>query len=433
MTSKKPDDHLLKPLAVTSSNEKVTAEGAANGVFSRRQFMAGLAGSAAATLSSATVADGLDSWRTPGSGFSNYGVTQRDESSAIRWISEGRANAFDGVSWTPLHSLEGSITPNGLHFERHHNGVPTIDPTSWEMSVHGLVDRALGFNLETLYRYPQHTRIAFIECGGNSNSLWHPTPMQAPAGYVHGLVSCAEWTGVRLSLLLSEAGIKPDGRWIVIDGLDSAGVSVSLPLDALPEDTMIALYQNGEPVRPENGFPARLLVPGWEGIVNVKWLRSLQVTDRPAMTKFDTVSYTDLLKDGLADRFSFEMGVKSVITSPSPGQELEDQGFYEISGLAWSGAGAISRVEVSADGGNSWTDAVLQAPVLDRALTRFRLPWKWSGEPALLQSRATDLAARVQPTRAQLLEDKGTNVYHHYNAIVTASVETDGRIYHVYA
>lgn len=406
---------------------------------SRRKFIRESAGGIAGALAAGTVlnvgsarAETPQSWRVAGKGFSNYGLPRDSRDSPIRWISADRSVAGNGVSWTPLHDLEGIITPNGLHFERHHNGVPDIDPKTWSLTVYGQVEKPLVFDLNALHRYPMTSKIAFIECGGNSNSLWHPTPMQAPAGYVHGLVSCSEWTGVPISLLLEEAGLKPGAKWLVADGLDAAGVTVSIPIEKVMDDTLVALYQNGEPVRPENGFPARLLVPGWEGIVNVKWLRSFQLSDRPLMSRFDTVSYTDLQKDGSVDRFTFEMDIKSLITSPSPGQSLTEPGFHELSGLAWAGNGIVARVEVSADGGKTWFDANLQEPVLDKALTRFRAPWHWDGTPAILKSRAFDSLGQMQPERQALLKSKGTNAYYHYNAIVNWSVDADGSVRHVY-
>ena len=405
----------------------------------RRRFIQDSAGSIAGALATATAlsagsarAETPQSWQVPGNGFSNYGHPRDSRDSPIRWISADRSVAGNGVSWTPLHALEGIITPNGLHFERHHNGVPDIDPATWSLTVYGQVKKPLVFDLNALHRYPMTSKIAFIECGGNSNSLWHPTPMQAPAGYVHGLLSCSEWTGVSLSLLLEEAGLKPDAKWLVADGLDAAGVTVSIPIEKALDDTLIALYQNGEPVRPENGFPARLLVPGWEGITNVKWLRSFQLSNRPLMSRFDTVSYTDLQKDGSAERFTFEMGIKSLITSPSPGQSLTKPGFNELRGLAWTGNGLVARVEVSANGGKTWFEAKLQEPVLDKALTRFRAPWHWDGKPAILKSRAYDTLGQVQPEREVLLNNKGINVYYHYNAIVSWSIDTDGSVHHVY-
>jgi len=406
---------------------------AAGGLYSRRNFIQGSAvGLTTLAAAGKVVAESPASWRQPGSGFTNYGQPREHQDSPIRWISATGSNPVDGVSWTPLHQLDGMITPNGLHFERHHNGVPDVDTDTWKVTIHGNVHTSLEFDLDTLHRYPMSSKIAFIECGGNSNSLWHPSPVQTEAGYVHGLVSCSEWTGVRLSVLLEECGLKPDARWLIADGLDSAGVIASLPIEKVLDDTLIALYQNGEPVRPENGFPARLLVPGWEGIVNVKWLRSLQLAAQPLMSRFDTVSYTDLLKDGTAERFTFEMGVKSVITSPSPGQTLTAPGFYEITGLAWTGNGIVERVEISADGGQSWAKATLQEPVLDKAMTRFRIPWPWDGSPVVLKSRAYDTLGRVQPERADLIEAKGTNVYYHYNGIIAWSVGENGRVHHVY-
>jgi len=407
--------------------------------FTRRRFIqkgvSGVAGVLAAGTMPGSASAGSEtpaSWLVPGNGFSNYGQPRDSRDSPIRWISADRSVPGAGVSWTPLHDLEGIITPNGLHFERHHNGVPDIDPDTWELTIYGQVDKPLVFDLNALHRYPMTSKIAFIECGGNSNSLWHSKPSQAPAGYVHGLVSCSEWSGVRLSLLLEEAGLKPDALWLVADGLDAAGVTVSIPIKKVMDDTLVALYQNGEPVRPENGFPARLLVPGWEGIVNVKWLHSFQLSDRPLMSRFDTVSYTDLLKGGQAERFTFEMGIKSLITSPSPGQTLSGPGFHELRGLAWTGNGLVARVEVSADGGKTWNEAALQEPVLDKALTRFRAPWHWDGNKAILKSRAYDSHGQVQPEREVLLANKGSNVYYHYNAIVSWSVNSDGSIHHIY-
>lgn len=421
---------ILKPLRKSGLQDALSNSGFPE----RRTFLRQIAlGTAGISASANAYSKDPESWTKAGSGFSNYGQADTEHNQIIRWISSNPAVPGEGVSWTPLHELEGTITPNGLHFERHHNGVPDINADSWSVSIHGKVKQALSFNLDTLYRYPFESRITFIECGGNSNSLWHSAPVQAAAGHMHGLVSCAEWTGVRLSLLLEEAGIDQDAHWLVADGLDASGVTVSLPIEKCLDDVLIALYQNGEPLRRENGYPARLLVPGWEGIVNLKWLRSLQLTAKPLLSKFDTVSYTDLLKNGIAERMTFTMGVKSVITSPSPGQLLSTPGFYEIRGLAWSGAGPISSVEISADGGASWVEAVLQEPVLDRAFTRFRAPWSWDGMPRVLMSRARDSVGRIQPTRRSLIDSRGANVYHHYNAILAWGVSATGDISHVYA
>lgn len=374
-----------------------------------------------------------ESMRQAGRPFTNYGQPSSYEKEVIRWISANQDMQGNGVSWAPLHELQGTITPNGLHYERHHNGVPDIDPRTHILLIDGLVDTPLKFSVEALKRYPQKARICFIECGGNSNSGWRSTPIQSAAGYAHGLVSNAEWTGVPLSLLLQEAGIKPDAKWVIAEAADGASLNVSIPLDKLMDDAILALYQNGERLRPENGYPMRLVLPGWEGIVNVKWLRQLRLTDKPAMSRDETAQYTDLMPDGTARQFSFMMDAKSLITAPSLGMQLTDNpGIYQVTGLAWSGRGKISRVEISADGGKTWVEAELQGPVLDKAFTRFNLPWRWQGQYAVLQSRATDETGYVQPSREALVENRGTDGFFHYNAIVSWEVTEQGDINHVY-
>lgn len=392
-----------------------------------------LAGSATGRMARAATGSSVPpSWREAGGGFSNYGLPPED-SRIIRWISAEPASPGTGASWTPLHELEGTVTPNGLHFERHHGGVPTIDPLSWTLAIDGKVGEALRFDLERLTARPMRSRFAFLECGGNSSSLWREQAVQAPAGWLHGLVSSGEWTGVLLFDLLDEAGVLSDARWLIATGLDAAGVSVSLPMDSLPEDTLVALFRNGEPLRREHGSPARLLVPGQEGICNVKWLGRLTLADRPAMSRFDTVSYTDLGRDGIATRFSRIMGVKSVVTSPSVGERVP-VGPVAITGLAWSGAGRIARVEVSVDGGKSWADAALDGEPLDRAFVRFRFAWnRAQAAPVLVQSRAHDASGRVQPGRATLLAAHGPNHHYHYNAVLTLGIEADGRVVNLHA
>ncbi len=370
--------------------------------------------------------------RETGAPFSNYGQPSPHEKAVIRWVSANPAVAGNGVSWSPLQDLAGMVTPNSLHFERHHNGVPAIDPEHHRLVIDGLVERPLSFSVPALLRYPRSSRLCFIECGGNSSAGWQPRPLQARVGHFHGLISCSEWTGVALSSLLREASPARDATWLVAEGADAAAVAVSIPLAKAMDDVLIALYQNGERVRPENGYPMRLLVPGWEGIVNVKWLRRLRLASAPQMTRYETSKYTDLLADGTARQFSFLMGVKSVITHPSPGMELEGAGLYEISGLAWSGAGRIQAVEVSVDGGANWSRARLQGPVLPACLTRFRSSWKWNGRRALLLSRALDEAGNRQPTRADLISRRGEHGYYHYNAMVSWELDDMGEVRHVY-
>lgn len=374
-----------------------------------------------------------ESMLKPGANFSNYGQPSVYEKDIIRWISANSNVPGNGVSWTPLEELQGTITPNGLHYERHHNGVPDINPSTHEIMIDGLVDTPLTFSIDALKRYPQTTKICFIECGGNSNAGWRSSPIQSAAGYVHGLVSNAEWTGVPLRLLLNECGVQPKAKWAIAEAADGAALNVSVPIEKLMNDAILALYQNGERLRPENGYPIRLLVPGWEGIVNVKWLRQLTLVEEPAMTRDETAQYTDLLPSGRARQFSFPMQTKSLITSPSVGMTLPDNpGIYQVTGLAWSGNGKISKVDVSADGGKTWVEAELQAPILDKAFTRFSLPWQWQGQYAVLQSRATDETGYQQPTREALIIERGDNSFFHYNAIVSWEVNEDGQISHIY-
>ena len=374
------------------------------------------------------------SWmHMPGAPFSTYGKPSKHEARVMRAIGSNKDLPGNGVSWTPLESLEGVVTPSGLHFERHHNGVPDIDPAQHRLVIHGMVKQPLMFTVNDLLRYPMQSHLIFIECGGNSNAGWHEEPIQRPVGSFHGLVSCSEWTGVPLAVLLDQAGIDPKSTWVIAEGADAVVMNVSLPLAKLMDDAIVALYQNGERIRPENGYPMRLVIPGFEGVTNVKWLRRLQLTDQPVMARNETSKYTELLPNGRARQFTFGIEAKSLITSPSAFQRLFGPNIYEIKGLAWSGRGRIAKVEVSADGGTSWAEAALQGPVLPRCFTRFRMPWSWDGSPAVLKSRTTDETGYVQPERDVLIKERGRNGYFHYNAIVAWSIDEDGAISHVYA
>ncbi len=365
--------------------------------------------------------------------FTGYGKPSKYEARTLRNIGGNRDLAGNGVSWTPLEDLEGIITPSGLHFERHHDGVPEIDPAQHRLAIHGMVKHPLMFSVENLLRYPMQSRMTFIECGGNSNAGWHEEPIQRPLGSFHGLVSCSEWSGVPLSTLFDQVGIDPKATWALAEGADGAVMNVSLPLAKLMDDAILALYQNGERIRPENGYPMRLVIPGWEGVTHVKWLRRLQLTSEPVMARNETAKYTELLPDGKSRMFTFVMDAKSLITSPSPGQKMHGPEVYEIRGLAWTGRGKITKVEVSADGGKSWAEAALQEPVLSKCFTRFRAPWAWDGKAAILKSRATDETGYVQPERDALVKERGRNGYFHYNAIVAWAIDEDGAISHVYA
>ena len=301
------------PKTLDSTDFEAVASG---GLLDRRLFLTNtlrfasvttLAGLSTNPLTAAANPEKPSSMLQPGRTFSNYGQPSSYEKSTIRWISTNSGAEQNGISWTPLHKLEGSITPNGLHFERHHNGIPDIDPSRHRLLIHGLVDRPLFFSMDDLLRYPMESRICFVECGGNSNAGWRKNPIQTPAGYFHGLVSCSEWTGVPLSTVLAETGIKQDAQWIVAEGADAIAMNISLPIKKALDDTLLAFYQNGERLRPENGYPLRLIVPGWEGVLNVKWLRRLNLTEQPIMARNETSKYTELLGNGKSRQFTFVM------------------------------------------------------------------------------------------------------------------------------
>jgi sulfane dehydrogenase subunit SoxC len=336
----------------------------------------------------------------------------------------------EGVSLTPFQHLHGIITPSGLVFERQHGGVPLIDPAQHRLMLHGLVKRPLLFTMEDLLRFPSESHIYFLECSGNTSRDWR-SPVSRNVQETHGLLSCCEWTGVPLATLLEEAGLQEKAKWVLAEGADASGHTRSLPLAKCLEDILVAYAQNGEKLRPEQGYPLRLIAPGWEGNVSVKWLRRLKVGDAPFMARQETSRYTDLMPDGKAREFSFLMEAKSVITYPSGGHTLRGRGFREISGLAWSGNGRIRRVDVSTDGGATWRQAALQEPVLTRALTRFRIPWQWDGSAAVLQSRAMDETGYVQPTREQMIALRGFNSRYHYNAVQSWGVAASGEVKHV--
>ena len=378
----------------------------------------------------------LPSWMTTeGAPMRTYGQPSKFEEPVKRLVGQpyGKLAPGAGVSFTPLQSLTGTITPNGLHFERHHGGVPDIDPARHKLLIHGLVKKPLAFDVAALMRYPMVSRTYFIECSGNSFRNTLPQAQDVPCGAIHGLLSCSEWTGLPLAVLLNEAGVDASAKWLLAEGADAAAMSRSIPLSKALDDTLIALYQNGERLRPEQGYPLRLVLPGWEGNMSVKWLHRLKLTDGPTHTKDETSRYTDLMRDGKARQFTFELGVKSVITQPSGGMTMQGSGLYELSGLAWSGAGRVAKVEVSSDGGATWRDAMLQAPVLSKSLTRFRLPWNWNGAPAMLQSRATDEKGNVQESRSAWNALYSPANRYHNTMIQTWAVNADGSVKNVYA
>jgi sulfane dehydrogenase subunit SoxC len=351
-----------------------------------------------------------------------------------RFEKSGRASnqvAYPGTGSTraPLQDMYGIITPSALFFERLHAGIPTIDPARHELLIDGLVDRTLVFTMKDIQRMPSVSRIHFIECAGNSASEHEGRPQATPQ-LSHGLIGCAEWTGVPLSALLEDVGVRPEASWVVAEGADRCRLARSLPIEKALDDILVAYGQNGEALRPEQGYPLRLIVPGWEGNVNIKWLTRIAVTDQPSMTRDESSFYTDLLPNGKARQFTFIMEAKSVITRPAGGQRLEDQGFYEITGLAWSGRGRITRVQVSVDNGATWEEAQLQAPVFSKALTRFRYPWTWDGSEVTIASRCQDETGYWQPTREQLIAARGAFAVDHYNGIKSWRIKKGGEITH---
>ena len=403
---------------------------------SRRKFLkTALAGAGAVAAAAPARADEYitKAMTTPGKPFTPYGMPSPHED-VKRLLRPPGISPGTGGSLSPIESLEGIITPSGLHFERHHNGVPDIDPKTHKFLLHGLVKTPLEFSMDALLRYPRVSQMHFVECGGNSAAnAASPEPPQVTAGGIHGLVSCSEWTGVPLGLLLDEAGVLPEGKWILAESGDAASLSRSIPLAEAKEQGILVMYQNGEKLRPEQGYPLRLLMPGWEGNLNIKWLHRIKVTSGPTMTKDETSKYTQSLKDGKARQFNFIMPVKSVITRPSGNMTMNGPGYYEISGIAWSGHGKIAKVEISMDGGTSWTDAEMPGPILPKCLVRFRLPWEWDGKPVLMQSRATDDQGNLQPTRAAWKAPFSPAQFYQFNAIQSWQIGADNTVKNTYA
>ncbi|MDR5835968.1 sulfite dehydrogenase [Caballeronia sp. LZ034LL] len=406
----------------------------------RRRLLGGLALSAVVTPHAKAASTllqplGVEPWtRVPGAPILDhpYGQPSPHEAGVVRRAARAWPVPGAASSLTPLADLHGAITPNGLVYERHHAGVPDIDPDQHRLVIHGLVREPKLFTMDDVLRLPSESRVHFLECSGNTASEWKG-PSGLPVQLTHGLLSCCEWTGVRLSTLIEAAGglVTNDGqkpRWILAEGSDAAAMTRSLPLERVLDHALVVYAQNGERLRPENGYPLRLLIPGFEGNTHVKWLRRLKLVDAPLETREETSKYTNLLADGRARQFVFEMDAKSVITRPSPGHALTTHGYYPIVGLAWSGRGAIRGVDVSVDGGRSWQAARLDGPVRDRALTRFHFGWVWNGEPAAILSRATDSTGYVQPTREALVAARGLNSNYHYNGIQQWRIGADGSV-----
>jgi sulfane dehydrogenase subunit SoxC len=444
--------HRRRRNGARSHSEESFEQVAGNGLLHRRALLgrgillAGAMGTGAAASVASAAAEPLkdDPWSLEkGSVVPAYQVPSRFEKDVIRTRSNPDNEFRTSHARTPHQLLHGTITPNGLFFSICHSGVPDIDPAQHKLVIHGLVKQPLMYTVESLARYPMVTRVHFLECSGNSAPMFSSAPVQATAQALHGLVSNAEWTGVLLSTLLEETGIDPKATWLLAEGADAPSLHRSVPIKKALDDAMIVLYQNGERLMPGNGYPMRLLLPGYQGNMNVKYVRRIKLIDQPAMSFFESKTYSQILPGNKMWLFHFTQEVKSFISHPSSGQTLKGAGFYEVSGVAYSGNGRIAKVMVSADGGKSWAQAALQEPVLPKAFTRFRMPWRWDGSPAVLQSRAWDEGGNVQPTRAEFVAARGQTEKpvasplafpnQHYNSITSWGIGKDGEVKHVYA
>ena len=417
----------------------------AHGPIDRRRFLMAVAAGTAAGVGGARAAEianppahydvPADPTKTLGAPLPDKGYGSRSQFEKALRERYKTPTPYSSWTFTPLADLYGIVTPSGLHFERSHAGTAIIDPDKHFLYIHGMVERPRKYSMADLKRFPSVSRLVFLECSGNTLTEWWKPNLKTVQG-THGLTSTSEWTGVPLATLLREAGVKPGAKWILAEGADAAEMTRSIPIEKAMRDIIVAYGQNGEALRPEQGYPLRLIIPGFEGNMNIKWLRRLDLADMPFMTREETSKYTDIRPNGKAVQFSLVMDAKSVITSPSGGQTLRDRGFHEITGLAWSGRGAIRRVDVSTDGGRTWHRAALQEPVLPICHTRFRFPWTWNGGEAILQSRCVDETGYVEPTIRQLIEVRGLNgplgsVYHE-NGIQSWKVGSDGSVTNVH-
>lgn len=410
------------------------------GAASRRAFLkGGLAAGAALAAGSAAAGEQVitevQDWnRYSGEGVDArpYGTPSQFEAHVVRknvpWLT---SDVVSSINFTPLHELDGIITPSGLCFERHHAGIAEIDSKDHRLMINGMVEKPLVFTMADLKRFPRENKVYFLECAANSGMEWRGAQLNG-CQFTHGMLHCVMYTGVRLKTLLDEAGVKPDGKWLLAEGADASSMTRSIPLDKALDDCMVAFGMNGEALRPEQGYPLRLVVPGFEGNMWIKWLRRLEIGDQPWQQREETSKYTDLLPSGKARRFTFGMDVKSVITNPSPQAPItHGRGPLVITGLAWSGNGTIKRVDVSIDGGRNWQAARIDGPSLPKALHRFYYEFDWDGSELFLQSRAIDSDGIVQPTKDDLRAARGSNSIYHNNGIQTWHVNKDGVIENV--
>ena len=366
-----------------------------------------------------------------------YGKPSQYEANVQRRQSPGLTQtAQASVSFAPLQSLFGIVTPSGLHFERHHQGWWDVDPSRHRLMLNAsdpsLMKTPMVFTMDEIMRMPSASRFHFIECGANTGMEWGNVAVPT-VQYTHGMISCSEFTGVPLRLLLDQCGVDyKKARYVLGEGADGSSMTRTVPMELVERGEVLVAYgQNGEMLRPENGYPLRLVVPGVQGVSWVKYLRRIEVGDQPWATKDETIHYVDLMPGGAHRQYSSTQEVKSVVTTPSGGQVLLDRGFYNVSGLAWSGRGRITRVDVSVDGGHNWRPARLEGPVMAKCLTRFNIDWAWDGKPAIVQSRATDETGHVQPTYRQNRAVRGTRSIYHNNSIQSWLVQESGEVKNV--
>lgn len=416
-----------------SAPDETPAPGPTRRAFLRRAGLAtaGLvAGGAASAQSADPLITEVQPWASglgDGVDATPYGLPIHFETDVVRrnveWLT---ADVQSSINFTPIHALEGTITPQGCAFERHHSGAIELSKADYRLMISGLVDRPLVFTFDDLMRFPRESHVYFCECAANGGMEWAGAQLNG-AQFTHGMIHNMEYIGVPLRTLLAEAGVKPEGTWLYAEGADASSNGRSIPMDKALDDCLVAFAANGEALRKEHGYPVRLVVPGWEGNLWVKWLRRLGVYDQAVESREETSKYTDLMPDGRARKWTWVMDAKSVVTSPSPQRPItHGPGPLVISGLAWSGRGAIERVDVSLDGGVNWQTARLSAQPGKMALARFWLDTVWDGQPMMLQSRAVDETGYVQPTKDALREIRGlANVYHN-NGIQTWYVDANG-------
>ncbi len=404
---------------------------------SRRQFLAGAAAMGAGTVAARAAAAAGDPlitekqiWaQATGDGVDAvpYGMPIKYESDVVRrnveWLT---ADTISSINFTPIHALDGTITPQGCAFERHHSGAIDLTKQDYRLMINGLVDTPLVFTYDDLMRFPRESHVYFCECAANTGMEWAGSQLNG-AQFTHGMIHNMEYIGVPLRTILNEAGIKPEATWVFVEGADASSNGRSIPMEKALDDVLVAFKANGEALRKEHGYPVRLVVPGWEGNMWVKWLRRIELTTQPVESREETSKYTDTMADGSSRKHTWVMDAKSVITSPSPQAPItHGKGPLVITGLAWSGRGAITQVDVTLDGGKNWQVARLAAPGQPMALTRFYLDIDWQGEEMLIQSRAHDETGYVQPTKTQLREVRGLNSIYHNNCIQTWWVKSNG-------